>query len=55
MVLQKLPLYTRSLFKKDSFVEDWNVPINIPYLRETEESTEFHKKVVWKLISEGLL
>lgn len=55
MVLQKLPLSTLSWFKKDSFVEGWNVPINIPYLRETEESTEFHKKVIWNLISEGLL
>lgn len=55
MVLQKLPIYTLSLFKKDSFVQDWNVPINIPYLGETEESAEFHEKVIRKLISEGFL
>lgn len=55
MVLRKLPLSTLSLFKKGSFVEDWNVLINIPYLRETEESTEFHEKVIWNLIFEGRL
>lgn len=37
-------MYALSLFKKDSFAEDWNIPINIPYLRETEASTEFHER-----------
>lgn len=44
MVLQRLTVYDLSLFKKDSFVEDWKVPINIPYLREAEVSREFHER-----------
>ena len=41
-IVFRLPMYALTLLKKDLFVEDWNVPINIPYLRETEVSTEFH-------------
>lgn len=43
-ILERLPIYAPNMFKKDSFLEDWNVPINIPYLRETEASTEFHER-----------